>query len=142
MHLQLQFGSGHNYLYSTRHFASTPRCSTSFGQKGFRYQGITWWNALPPDFYQLSSHNAFVQCLQAYLLICELATQLYSQVANICMSQLTLLYMCNTVCVQIACVLYCCVFLLYVAIAICSNVVVICNCSCAEEWLYQPSTGG
>ena len=64
----IQFGSRHSYFTRTnKHFANITRFSTAFGQKGFRYKGTTWWNALPSDFYQIPAHTTFVRGLQDYL---------------------------------------------------------------------------
>ena len=66
----IQFGSRHSYFTRTnKHFANITRFSTAFGQKGFRYKGTTWWNALPSDFYQIPAHTTFVRGLQDYLLL-------------------------------------------------------------------------
>jgi len=55
----IQFGGGHSYSTRTnRHFANIARSSTAFRQKSFCYKGMTWWNALPSDFYQISGHTA------------------------------------------------------------------------------------
>ena len=65
----IQFGCGHSYSTGTnRHFASILRFSPAFGKNSFQYKDITWWNALSPDLYQVSNHNAFMQCFQKCLL--------------------------------------------------------------------------
>ena len=66
----IQFGTKHSYSTRTnRHFANITRFSTAFGQKSFHYKGSTWWNALPPDFYQISGYTTLVQGLWDYFLL-------------------------------------------------------------------------
>ena len=64
LHPPIQFGTTHSHFTGTnRQFANVMRFFTAFGQRSFRYKGTTWWNALPPDFYQVSGYATFVRSL-------------------------------------------------------------------------------
>ena len=69
LHPPIQFGTTHSHFTRTnRQFANVMRFFTAFGQRSFCYKGTTWWNALPPDFYQVSGYATFVRSLQDYFL--------------------------------------------------------------------------
>ena len=69
LHPPIQFGTTHSHFTRTnRQFANIMRFSTALGQRSFCYKGTTWWNTLPPDFYQVSGYATFVRNLQDYLL--------------------------------------------------------------------------